>query len=141
MTKGKKRRKSRGPRTKRQVLRREQVSITGDANYIINRAKNNDARAVTLGPLIFFSTETGDAWMLDPEDGLALCLAQGGEAQPFTISETATNFSIEWQANYRIDGDVFIVTERSGRTRSILGYPTREILRATRRASAQNTAT
>jgi hypothetical protein len=115
------------------MLDREQMRITDEANYIIRRAQDNDARVVTLGPLILFSTETGDAWMLDPEDGLALCLARAGEAQPFTITETSANFSIEWKASYQIDGDVFIVTEWAGRTRSILGYPTAEILRATRR--------
>ena len=132
MTKRKKSKKFSPPQTSRQTLQRDQISITGEANYIINRARNRDARVVTLGPLILFSTETGDAWMLDPEDGLALCLAQDGEAQPFTITETSANFGIEWKADYQIDGDVFIVTERSGRIRSILGYPTREILRTTR---------
>jgi hypothetical protein len=109
------------------------MGITDEANYIISRTQDNDARVVTLGPLILFSTETGDAWMLDPEDGLALCLARAGEAQPFTITETATDFSIEWKASYQIDGDVFIVAERSGRIRSIWGYPTAEILHVTRR--------
>ena len=133
MPKRKKRTISSAPRTQRQMLDREQMGITDEANYIISRAQDNDARVVTLGPLILFSTETGDAWMLDPEDGLALCLARAGEAQPFTITETSANFSIEWKASYQIDGDVFIVTEGAGRTRSILGYPTAEILRATRR--------
>jgi hypothetical protein len=136
VAKRKKRRKTRAPRTRRQIVHREQLSITGEANYIINRARDYDARVVALDPLIFFSTETGDAWVLDPEDGLALCLAQGGEAQPFTITETTTTFSVEWKANYQIDGDIFIVTERSGRTRAISGYPTSEILRAARRAAA-----
>jgi len=68
----KKRKKSRDPRTQRQIVHRGQISITGEANYIIGRAKNNDARVVVLGPLVFFSTETGDAWMLDPEDGPTL---------------------------------------------------------------------
>jgi hypothetical protein len=133
MPKRKKRTISSAPRTQRQMLDREQMSITDEANYIISRAQDNDARVVTIGPLILFSTETGDGWMLDPEDGLALCLARVGEAQPFTITETSANFSIEWKASYQIDGDVFIVTEGAGRTRSILGYPTAEILRATRR--------
>ncbi len=114
------------------VLNREQTSITGEANYIIGRAKNNDTRVVSLGSLVLFSTETGDAWMLDPEDGFALCLAKGGEAQPFTINETTTNFSIEWNADYRIEGNVFVIAERSGQIKSILGYPTKEILRAIR---------
>lgn len=89
---------------------------------------------VTFGQLVLFSTETADAWMLDPEDGPALCLARDGETQPFTIKETENTFSIEWNVDYRIDGNLFIVTERSGRIRSIFGYPTEEIARAARQA-------
>jgi hypothetical protein len=60
-------------------------------------------------------------------------LARAGDRQPFTIMETATTFGIEWNANYRIEGAVFIVAERSGQVKSILGYPTRALLQATRR--------
>ncbi len=89
---------------------------------------------VTLGALILFSTETGDAWVLDAEDNLALCLARAGERQPFKVIETSNSFGIEWEANYRLDGGRFIVIEPEGRVRSILGYPTREIQQAMRRA-------
>ena len=71
--------------------------------------------------------------MLDPADGLALCLARSGDPQPFTITETSTTIGIEWNANYRIEGAVFSVVERSGQVKSILGYPTREIVQAARR--------
>jgi hypothetical protein len=111
----------------RHWVSRDQVSIQGEARYIIERAQEHDARVVMLGPLVFFSTETGDAWMLDPEDGLALCLARGGDEQPFTIHEAPTNFGIEWNANYRIEGDLFVVAERTGSVKSIFGYPVREI--------------
>ena len=84
---------------------------------------------VSLGPLVFFSTETGDAWVLDPADSLALCLARDGERQSFTITETATQFAIDWQANYQIEGNQFMVLEKSGQTRTIIGYPLREIKR------------
>jgi hypothetical protein len=100
-----KRKRSGSSRIKRQALSREQVSITGEARYIVEQARNFDARIVTLGPLVLFSTETGDAWMLDPQDGLALCLALEGEEQSFTIVETAADFSVEWGDSYHIDGD------------------------------------
>jgi hypothetical protein len=125
-----KRRKPRISHTQAQVLSREQINISREINYIIGRAKNSDARLVTLGALVLFSTETGDAWLLDSEEGLALCLARDGQKQSFTIVETPANFGIEWTANYRIDGDMFIVIEQSGQVKSILGYPTREIVRA-----------
>jgi len=122
------------PLIQRQELRQDQIRVAEEADYIIHKAEMYDARLVTLGPLVFFSTETGDAWVLDPGDGLALCLARGGERQPFTIVETDTTFSIEWTANYRIEGNRFIVAERSGRVRTILGYPVSEIRRALRSA-------
>ena len=55
---------------------------------------------VTLGSLIFFSTDNGDAWVLDFDDRLALCLALEGKAQPYRIVETDTRFAIEWNAKY-----------------------------------------
>ena len=113
-------------------LTREQVSITAEANYIIQQALKGDIRIVRLGALLLFSSRSGDAWLLDVEDGLALCLARLGEKQPFRITETATNFSIEWAANYQIEGERFIVIEPSGQVRTIIGYPTREIMQAAR---------
>ena len=89
-----------------------------------------DSHVVTLGALVFFSSQSGDAWMIDPEDHFALCLAQGGDPQSYYIEETETNFKIEWTADYEIEGDKFIVLERSGRIRTIIGYPTSDILHA-----------
>jgi hypothetical protein len=122
-------RKKRPPRERQQILSQPQINITNEANYIIERAQEYDGRVVSLGPLVFFSTETGDAWVLDPADSLALCLARDGERQSFTITETATQFAIDWQANYQIEGNQFMVLEKSGQTRTIIGYPLREIKR------------
>ena len=62
-------------------------------------------RIVTVGQLIFFSTQTGDAWLLDKQDGLAAQLARDGDPEPIHIEETDANFSIEWKGRYRIEGD------------------------------------
>ncbi len=80
--------------TERWLLRREEVSVSGEADRIVRLAQASDARVVTLGALVFFSTETGDAWMLDAEDGSALCLARDRERQPFAIAETSTRFAV-----------------------------------------------
>jgi hypothetical protein len=94
---------------------------------MIERAEERDARIVSLGPLIFFSTGTGDAWVLDPADSLALCLARDGVRRAFAITETTDQFTIEWQANYQIEGERFIVMERTGQMRAIVGYPLRAL--------------
>ena len=39
--------------------------------YIQRQAAHQHGRIVTVGQLILFSTETGDAWLLDPADRLA----------------------------------------------------------------------
>ena len=134
MAKHKRRKKPMPSHTHKQVVSGGQISVTREVDTIIKRAQAGDARIVGLGSLVLFSTETGDAWLLDPEDNLALCLARDGEKQSFTVTDTATSFSIEWNANYLIDGDAFIVAEHSGRIKTILGYPTREILRTIRGA-------
>ncbi len=134
MEKHRKPKQAENTRTQRQLLSREQLSISREADYIIQRAQESDARIVSLGALVLFSTQSGDAWILDTEDELALCLTRLGERQPFRIIETQTNFSIEWTANYRIEDEGFVVIEQSGQIRTIFGYPTHEILRAIQRA-------
>ena len=71
--------------------------------------------------------------MLDCEDGLALNLTIGGDKQPFRILETSEKVAIEWNANYHIKEDNFIVTQQSGHIKTIIGYPTAEILKTIHR--------
>jgi hypothetical protein len=102
--------------------------LAEEVRYIQRRAAESDARFVTVGPLALFSTDTGDAWLLDPADHLAARIARDGAAEPLHFEETDTSFAIEWKGNYRIDGDVFVYIDRnSARIVSVLGYPTAQI--------------
>jgi hypothetical protein len=75
-----------------------------------------------------FSTETGDAWLLDPADRLAVRLARGGESEPIYIEETDTTFAIAWQGCYRIEGPAFVYSDNdTGRITTIVGYPTEQL--------------
>ena len=114
-------------RKKQRRLTRAEVSINREADYIIKKAQVYESLVVSLGGLLFFSTQTGDAWILDIEDSLALCLARDGERQSFSILETPNNVQIVWEAQYIIDGERFVVTTTDDRVRTIVGYPTREI--------------
>jgi len=108
--------------------------VADEVQYIQRRAAEYDGRVVTVGPLLLFSTETGDAWVLDPVDHLAMPVAREGEPLPVHIVEdTATRFAIDWTGQYRIDGDAFVYMDKDARTvRTILGYPTRLIAEPTR---------
>jgi len=102
--------------------------LAEEVRYMQRRAAECDARFVTVGPLALFSTDTGDAWLLEPADHLAARIARDGAAEPIYFEETETSFAIEWKGNYRIDGDVFLYIDRnSARIVSVLGYPTAQI--------------
>src|SRR6516162_2493237 len=85
--------------------------LADEVRYVQRCAAKHDGRIVTIGQLILFSTETGDAWLLDKDDGLAAPLARDGDPQPIHIEETDANFTIEWKGHYRIEGDAFIYAD------------------------------
>ena len=96
-------------------MRRE----TDEVRYIQRRAADR------RGQLVLLSTETGDAWLLDPSDQLAARLARDGDPEPVHIEENDTSFVIDWKGNYRIEGPAFIYSDRqTRRVSTILGYPT-----------------
>jgi hypothetical protein len=104
--------------------------LADEIDYIQRRAGEHDGRFVTVGQLILFSTDTGDAWLLDPADHLAARLARDGDPEPIYIEETDTSFAIGWKGNYSVDGDAFLyIDSDSGRIVTILGYPTRRLAR------------
>lgn len=96
--------------------------LAEEIDYIRDRAADHEGRFVTIGPLALFSTETGDAWLLDPADHLAARLARDGDPEDVYFEETDTNFAIGWKGSYRIDGDAFVFIDRdSARIVTILG--------------------
>jgi hypothetical protein len=102
--------------------------LAKEIKYIQRRAAEHDGRLVSVGPLVLFSTQSGDAWVLDPSDQLAARLARHGDPEPIDLEETDTNFAIGWKGNYRIEGRAFVYADRdSGRVTAILGYPTAKI--------------
>jgi hypothetical protein len=113
----------RGPGTR--LVEGKSFRLADEVHYIQRRAADHDGRIVTLGQLVLFSTETGDAWLLDPSDQLAARLAREGEVEPVRIEETDTTFAIGWKGRYRIDGPAFVYSDHdTGRVTTILGYPT-----------------
>jgi len=102
--------------------------LADEIRYIQRRAAAHEGRFVTVGSLALFSTDTGDAWLLDPGDHSAARLARDGDPEEVYFEESATRFAIGWKGEYRIDGDAFVYLDRdSGRVIAILGYPIRRI--------------
>jgi hypothetical protein len=104
---------------------RRRLRLADEIRYIQRRAAARHGRVVTADQLVLFSTETGDAWLLDPSDHLAARLARDGDPEPVALEETDTSCNIAWPGKYRLDGPAFVYTDRqSRRVSTILGYPT-----------------
>jgi len=120
--KGRKRTR-RGPG--QQIIGDRDFRLADEVRYIQRQAAHQQGRIVTVGQLILFATETGDAWLLDPGDRLAARLARDGDSEPIHLEETDTTLAIGWKGRYRIDGPAFVYADNnSGRVTTILGYPT-----------------
>ena len=105
--------------------------LADEVRYIQRRAGNHDGRIVVIGQLVLFSTDTGDAWLLDRSDQLATRLARNGETEPVRIEETDSAFTIDWKGSYRLDGPAFVYSDReTDRVVTILGYPADKIAAA-----------
>lgn len=113
--------------------------IHDEVNYIVHSARSGITRVVGLGTVVLFSSETGDAWMLDPDDEFALCLMKDGERKPYEIGETDRRFAIQWTGRYRIEGSLFAYIAHDSPTqgRIIADYPTAAILQTIERLRAE----
>ena len=111
-----------------QVVDGKDFRLAEEIRYIQDKVAEHDLRMVTIGQLILFSTETGDAWLLDVTDKLAARLARDGDPEPIHMEEKDTSFAIGWKGHYHIEGPAFIYSDRdTGRVITILGYPTRRL--------------
>lgn len=67
------------PKIKRGVgkrwVDRKSFRLADEVRYIQRQAAKYDGRFVNIGQLVLFSTDTGDAWVLDTSDQLATRLA------------------------------------------------------------------
>jgi hypothetical protein len=103
-------------------------NLADEVAYIQSQAADHVSRIVTIGPVVLFSTKSGDAWLLDPANHLATPLARDGEALPVSIVDVEKTFSVDWRGRYEITGNVFTFHDaKSGRVTALLGYPTRSL--------------
>ena len=117
------------------VLSRKEANVQKELDYILQRAAAGHSRVVGFAQLIFFSTHGRDAWMLDWEDELAICLMKDGVARPYQLGETDSRFAIQWQGRYHIEGELFsyIDNETPANLRAIDSYPTQIICKTIER--------
>jgi hypothetical protein len=92
------------------------ASLVREVNNIVEKAMESTSVVIRFGPSVLFSTETGDAWLLDPEEQLALCLARDYLKQDYYIAETPETFAVGWQAMFKIDPPTVCRLRTAGQT-------------------------
>lgn len=113
------------PRSGKRSRRIVPLGLAKEIRYIRRRAAARNGRIVSIGELVLFSTETGDAWVLDPGDHFAARVARDGVPERIAFVENNTSFAISWPGDYRVEGPDFVYSDRqTGRVTTILGYPT-----------------
>jgi len=112
----------------KRVVDGKSFRLADEVSYIQRRAAEHDSRIVSIGQVVLFSSESGDAWMLDPSEHLAVRLASEGQPEPIHLEDTDTTFTVAWTGQYRIEGPAFLYTNRdSRRLTTMFGYPTRKL--------------
>lgn len=118
-------------------------SLQAECELVIKAALDGVTNLIMTGPevlarpLILFASE-GDAWMLEPEENLALCLMFHGERQSLKINDLPTRIEIQWDGTFELAGDFFKVeTDHPaiGR-RAIGGFPLDELRKLIDRAQS-----
>lgn len=82
-----------------------------------------------VGPYVLFSSQSGDAWLLDPDGFGAICLIWKGNMPEEGVAAAARRQETGWHAEYELLGDFFRVeSELPGiGEQAIAGYPVGEI--------------
>lgn len=110
-------------------------SIRAECEAIITAELRGQVRAVTTSdgvacpPFVLFSTGIGDAWLLEPDAGFAMCLVWQGERQTIGLHDDPAQPEVEWDCAYELLGDFFNVKSHHPviGTRAIGGYPLLEV--------------
>src|ERR1700745_642022 len=84
-----------------QIIGGRDFRLADEVRYIQRQAAHQQGRIVTVGQLIMFATETGEAGLPPPADRLAARLARAGNSEPIHIEETDTTLAIGWKGRYR----------------------------------------
>lgn len=128
----------------------EQVTVSRrllpEIDGIVQAAQDGVPKIVMTGPealasrqFVLMSTDDGDAWLLDPEEDRALCLAWHGVRQEVIVRDLPTRLEIEWDGRFSLSGPFFSVETDHAEigSRFIAGYPVdrlRECLEVSRSA-------
>ena len=126
------------------AVTRDLRTIIGECEAIVAAELRGQAKVVMtgrdleVGPFVLFSTGVGDAWLLEPDEGLAMCLVWQGGRQELGIRDDPARMEIAWDGAYELLGDFFRIESEHPQIgeRAIAGYPLSELRKLIDRAQS-----
>src|SRR5205823_3137509 len=88
-------------------------TIRGECEAVIAAELRGEAKAVgtgaelLVGPFVLFSSGIGDAWLLEPDEHVAMCLVWQGARQTIGLRDNPARLEVEWDCEYELLGDFF----------------------------------
>ncbi len=84
---------------------------------------------IGAGPFVLFSTGIGDAWLLDPDEQIAMCLVWQGVRVEAAVSEDPLRLELGFDGHYELLSAFFRVESHNEviGERTIAGYPTDQL--------------
>ncbi len=111
-----------------------QISLQNEINAIQKLASKSKFKVRELGVFVLFSTDQGDAWLLEVTQSDALHLASKREITTVELEENPETIEIFWTHTFEIKNKQFIITDyKDKKVETIDDYPTHAISAAIKR--------
>jgi hypothetical protein len=119
-------------------LNRQQVSLAAEVDKVQQAAALRQDSCRELGVFILFSTQDGDAWVLETTERDAFQAAASGQPLPPPVHENREVIEVDWSHRFALCGrSLFLTDHESGVETELRRAPTMQISTALRRIKKQ----
>lgn len=102
-------------------------TLSAEIAKLRDKVREKSAVMWTRGVFVFFSTEEGDAWVLEASGGDALQVAEAGQPIEVEVAQTEDAIEVTWSHQFTIRKD-FTVSAYADQRRSVYtSYPAARI--------------
>jgi hypothetical protein len=109
------------------------MTLMSGVDAICEHAEAGRAYSMELGVFFFFSTGSGDAWLLEMTACDCVQLARGGEVLDVPVDENSDTIEINWSHSYKVaDKQLELIAYGENISESIKNAPVAKIRAATR---------
>lgn len=117
---------------------KQQLSLRSEVEKIQKAAVERRNSLYPLGVFVFFSTDSGDGWLLEISEMDALQVARDGQALNVEITENSETIEVNWSHKFSMKNNVFHAEDYQNKeSKSYPGYPGNRIAKAVAKTKAQ----